>query len=243
MGVSEHGRLEAALGAVERAFAAGSQQELNAVMAAAFADFGVAHFNATRLRDSEGALAGGRHFGHAHGDWSAHYIGGQLYRRDHLIPLAIAGPSPLWWSQTKTAPTLTPKEQALYGEAGAFGMRDGFITPVHNADGSISMITLTASEKLELSLVDQTALRLLSLYYYSFGMALTRNAAMAKLTERQRECLKWVRAGKTSWEISTILRISERTVIFHISAACRRLGVQTRAQAVVEAVVQGLIAP
>ena len=114
---------------------------------------------------------------------------------------------------------------------------------MHNADRSISLVVLTANQRLELSLIDQTALRLLSLYYYSFGMALTRSAAAAKLTERQRECLKWVRAGKTSWEISAILRISERTVIFHIGAACRRLGVQTRAQAVVEAVVQGLIAP
>jgi DNA-binding CsgD family transcriptional regulator len=51
-----------------------------------------------------------------------------------------------------------------------------------------------------------------------------------------------VRAGKSSWEIGEIVGISERTVNFHIEEACRRLNVQTRWQAVIEAVVRGMIA-
>jgi DNA-binding CsgD family transcriptional regulator len=62
------------------------------------------------------------------------------------------------------------------------------------------------------------------------------------LTARQRECLQWVLAGKSSWEIGEIVGIAERTVNFHIEEACKRLNVQTRQQAVIEAVIQGLIA-
>jgi len=61
------------------------------------------------------------------------------------------------------------------------------------------------------------------------------------LTERQRECLLWVREGKSSTDIAVILGLSPRTVDEHIAAACERLNVRTRAQAVVEAAAQGLL--
>ena len=36
-----------------------------------------------------------------------------------------------------------------------------------------------------------------------------------KLSPRELECLKWAAAGKTAWETSIILDISEGTVKFH----------------------------
>lgn len=63
------------------------------------------------------------------------------------------------------------------------------------------------------------------------------------LTERQRECLAWVREGKSSTDIGVILGLSRHTVNDHIAAACERLGVRTRTQAVAEAIVRGLIPP
>lgn len=63
------------------------------------------------------------------------------------------------------------------------------------------------------------------------------------LTARERECLTWVAAGKTSWEISQILRVAERTVIFHINNAGRKLDTANRTQAVARAVSWGLIQP
>ena len=63
------------------------------------------------------------------------------------------------------------------------------------------------------------------------------------LTARQRECLAWVRQGKSSADIGTILGISGRVVDEHIAHACARLGVRTRLQAVIVASVQGYINP
>jgi DNA-binding CsgD family transcriptional regulator len=62
-----------------------------------------------------------------------------------------------------------------------------------------------------------------------------------KLSRRQRECLQWVRAGKSDWEIGEILKISEYTVREHIEAARKKLGVRTRTQAVIEAISHKLI--
>ncbi len=61
------------------------------------------------------------------------------------------------------------------------------------------------------------------------------------LTPRQRDCLGWVRQGKSSAEIGTIMGISVLTVDEHIAKACRKLGVRTRVQAAVEATVAGMI--
>jgi DNA-binding CsgD family transcriptional regulator len=50
-------------------------------------------------------------------------------------------------------------------------------------------------------------------------------------------------AGKTAWEVRTILGISERTVRFHLNAAREKLQSTTTTQAVAKAVSQQLIVP
>jgi DNA-binding CsgD family transcriptional regulator len=241
----EQGRLRDAFAAIERAFAARTTSELDAIMGEAFAGYGVTHFSMDQMRDGAGALVGVHHFGRRPHDWGAHYVQRQHYRHDRIVRHAILSPSPVHWLDANAARDIEPEEAALFGEAREFGLRDGFVTPVHQIDGNVSAVTLTAPERLELSLEDQAGLRLLSLYYCSFGMLLkhaVEEAPKVALTARQRECLQWVRAGKSSWEIGEILGISERTVNFHIEAAMQRLNAQTRQQAVIEAIVQGLIA-
>jgi DNA-binding CsgD family transcriptional regulator len=56
------------------------------------------------------------------------------------------------------------------------------------------------------------------------------------LSEREREVLNWLNHGKTSWDISVILNISERTVNYHVGNIIRKLGVSSRVHAVSEAV-------
>lgn len=62
-----------------------------------------------------------------------------------------------------------------------------------------------------------------------------------KLTDRELEALTWSARGKSSADIAVILRISERTVNFHIDNAMRKLGVATRVQAAVKCAILGLI--
>ncbi|MBF0308331.1 MAG: autoinducer binding domain-containing protein [Magnetococcales bacterium] len=61
------------------------------------------------------------------------------------------------------------------------------------------------------------------------------------LTPRERECLRWASEGKTAWEISEILNISERTVVAHLTNASEKLGANNRIQAVARAVAYKLI--
>ncbi|MEN4921571.1 helix-turn-helix transcriptional regulator [Achromobacter spanius] len=64
-----------------------------------------------------------------------------------------------------------------------------------------------------------------------------------RLSERQAACLHWSAAGKTSWETSRILGVSESTVNFHLRNACTRLGVRGRRAAVIAALRLGLLDP
>jgi DNA-binding CsgD family transcriptional regulator len=61
------------------------------------------------------------------------------------------------------------------------------------------------------------------------------------ISARELDCLKWMAAGKTAWEASKILGISERTVRFHLNAAREKMNCLTTTQAVAKAVSQQLI--
>lgn len=62
-----------------------------------------------------------------------------------------------------------------------------------------------------------------------------------RLTARELECLQWSAIGKSSWEISTILNISESAVNFHMANIRSKFDVTSRRQAVVQAIRFGLI--
>jgi LuxR family quorum sensing-dependent transcriptional regulator len=57
-----------------------------------------------------------------------------------------------------------------------------------------------------------------------------------RLTSRERQCLMWTSAGKTSAEIAAILNLSEHTVNQHIAASAQKLGAMNRTQAVAKAI-------
>jgi LuxR family transcriptional regulator, quorum-sensing system regulator CviR len=63
----------------------------------------------------------------------------------------------------------------------------------------------------------------------------------ALLTGREREILNWLKLGKSSWDTSVILGISQSTVNFHITNILRKLGACNRPQAIAIAIHKGII--
>lgn len=86
-------------------------------------------------------------------------------------------------------------------------------------------------------------LRVLGRYFHSHILRLNGHDTFDSLliSARELDCLKWTAAGKTAWEASRILGISERTVIFHLNAARKKLNCTTTTQAVAKAVATQLI--
>jgi DNA-binding NarL/FixJ family response regulator len=65
--------------------------------------------------------------------------------------------------------------------------------------------------------------------------------ASFSLTEREAEALAWVARGKSSADIAVLMKVSERTVNFHVENVMRKLGVATRVQAAIRCALLGLI--
>lgn len=61
------------------------------------------------------------------------------------------------------------------------------------------------------------------------------------MTKRELECIKWAAEGKTSWEISQLLSISQRTVDFHLANCITKTESINRQQAIVKCVLNGQI--
>jgi len=61
------------------------------------------------------------------------------------------------------------------------------------------------------------------------------------LSERERECLRWVSEGKTTDEVAMILGVSSNTVNSYVTHAIQKLSASNRAMAMATAIRNGLI--
>jgi LuxR family quorum-sensing system transcriptional regulator CciR len=134
-------------------------------------------------------------------------------------------------------------QKRIREEAGEAGLTDGLFTPVRGADGSYAAVVLAGPHpELDDDFI-RTSAGVLSAYYASESQRLSSTVpgSSGRLSPRQRECLAWVRQGKSSSVIAEILGLSVQTVDEHLAEACRKFGVRTRVQAAVEASLAGLI--
>lgn len=69
----------------------------------------------------------------------------------------------------------------------------------------------------------------------------SRSALAVSLTPREREILVWVKDGKSTGDIASILKISQDTVKFHMKNVFQKLGATSRPQAIVIAIENKLI--
>jgi len=66
----------------------------------------------------------------------------------------------------------------------------------------------------------------------SMPMAVGEKSPLKLFTPREIEVLRWLITGKSNWEMSRIVSISERTIKYHLKQIYHKLGVSTRTQAI-----------
>ncbi len=130
------------------------------------------------------------------------------------------------------------------------GLSGAALFPVHGPGGSYAIYGLyTPRQEPEVytALCDHLAeLNLAILCFHNACHARFANADAvhpACLAPRERECLLWVAAGLKSKQIAYRLDLSTHTVNEAIASAMRKLGANSRAEAVAKAIVAKLIEP
>jgi len=124
------------------------------------------------------------------------------------------------------------------------GLQEVVIRPFGAPNDLRSFVLFGGSPCLSGSAEERAALYVLTSYYANIGRRFReRKASQANvaLTPRQRECLRWVKSGKSSTDIAGIIGVSSDVIDEHIAKACERMGVRTRMQAVVKASERGLL--
>lgn len=154
---------------------------------------------------------------------------------------------PIPWGLSEQRAILDKREIPLFSLADDYGIFRGVMVPIHGPQGFSALGTASTEDEAsfrkrlpEFGMITQ----LVGVYLHDAVHRVCVSPSLPstpKLTPRERECLSWVAAGKTAWEISQILAISEATIIFHTENAKRKMEAKTLPQAVARAIALGLI--
>ncbi|PLX38200.1 MAG: LuxR family transcriptional regulator [Hyphomicrobiales bacterium] len=178
-------------------------------------------------------------------EWFSHYMAKDYVQEDPVIQKLRATARPFSWGSVFEDPQpLSKTAKRIMNEACEFKMYDGLCVPIFSARGFQAGMSF-GGERTDLTEREAGALHLISISAYNRIRDLVgtvdKTAPVPKLTARERECLKWTSAGKTSWEISQILSISQHTVDWYLTSAARKLGAANRTHAVAEGFRKGLL--
>jgi LuxR family quorum sensing-dependent transcriptional regulator len=149
---------------------------------------------------------------------------------------------PFRWIDVPYDPEREPRAAELRALVADFGLSQGFFVPIPSPAGTYAKVWM-AGPKPELSARTKPALHLMALYAFDRIRRLVGPPprALPQLSPREREVLGWVAEGKSTWQISEVLGISERTVNEHVTHACKKLGAANRTHAVAVALRERII--
>ncbi|MBX3221873.1 MAG: LuxR family transcriptional regulator [Labilithrix sp.] len=179
--------------------------------------------------------------------WLERYWDESYYAVDPVIDYCSHHVLPVHWD--RLVPRMSAAGRRMMGEAGEFGLRSGVSMPVHGPHGELGILSFARTNDGALSRVAlaraTTMVQLLGAYIHEAVRRVEGvvEAEPVKLSSRERECLRWAADGKTSWEISQIYRISERTVNFHFDNTVEKLKASNRQHAIAKAISMRILSP
>jgi LuxR family quorum sensing-dependent transcriptional regulator len=178
-------------------------------------------------------------------EWDEFYHRNDFFEDDFMVVEARRRIMPFLWSEVAAQTKLTDRQRELHDAARAFGWREALAVPVHGPNSLQGLVTMATFDELALDASTKALLQAMSIAVHercrtsaSFGMS---DAAPVALSRRELECLQWVAAGKTDWEIAKLLGIKPVTAHYHVERVKKKFGVSSRVEAVAAAVLSGLV--
>ncbi len=166
------------------------------------------------------------------------YDAGRLLDHSPMVEWAMAHATPWVYDVAKLdGPNVTTRSARGAKLFTAFHMTRGTYQPVHNpAFGSMALGMQGRRPGLSEDMLRE--------FSWIAQFVCARMAEIDRivpppqiqLTDRERECLNWTAAGKTSSDIGTIIGLSTHTVDHHLNSAAQKLNASNRAHAVATAI-------
>ncbi|MCA1457298.1 LuxR family transcriptional regulator [Bradyrhizobium sp. BRP22] len=179
-------------------------------------------------------------------DWCHHYFERNYHVIDPVVRRTPTRPGPFLWDELAKHYQLQSSEQRVLDEAREAGLKHGMSVPLFGALGRISVVSFASPFDDADPQYRMSHLKALAWHFHvAFGEIEPPSDSSCNgkvvLSEREKDCLRWVAEGKSSWEIGKILQISENTVNFHLKNVMRKLGTTSRTKAIVKAIRDNLI--
>jgi DNA-binding CsgD family transcriptional regulator len=176
--------------------------------------------------------------------WADRYVRNDYVKVDPVMHHCLRSVTPLAWHPSAFG---SEQERTFFNEAGEHGVGLGMSCSVRGRGGEMSILSFASNSFSRAALQhvhDNLAVgQLLTCYVHEATDRLFGRAAAqeVQLSAREQECLKWAAGGKSNWQIGRIMNITEHGVGFHFRNIFRKLGVSTRQQAIVRAMLLGLL--
>lgn len=180
-------------------------------------------------------------------EWLSEYTANNYFHQDVLTVETFRTCTPKHWTyEAPGAAELVPKEIiSLNMDTGAReAYSHGSFPAAPGQNGSMFCFAgPTMNNDMRTAAILEAVVPHLHLVFNNlFSKAQSRSGSRSvALSSREKEVLNWLKQGKSSWDISVILNISERTVNYHIYNIMEKLGAINRPQAVSIALHLGLI--
>lgn len=163
-----------------------------------------------------------------------------VHRASHVTSVGFA------WADLERLIAMTPGDRTILALAREQGVGEGFTVPANvpgEARGSCSFASAAGRPLPETML---PLAQLAGAFAFEGARRMWRDKALGpqphpNITDRQRDCLLWIARGKSDWETSQILGLSEATVIRHMKQARERYGVDKRTSLLIRTLFDGTI--
>lgn len=168
-----------------------------------------------------------------------------IYRSQNFVavdPITnITQPGLFYWEDVYKA---FPPDKEFLSQAISFGLSNGF-SHISNSNNVFGLMSI-ADKKLSKSLKNLAIINNIAPHLHLVAARLVHKQTFQKktrITPREREVLLWTMEGKTNWEISVILGISQESVKDYMANILRKLDAGNRAHAVAIALQNNLLLP
>lgn len=175
--------------------------------------------------------------------WTEHYSTRNYFAADPVSHWSLSRFKPFRWREAQRSTAQTHLTRQIAGEAWEHGLVDGMAFPLRAASSN-AVVSLSSEMTLDLDPHAGASLFLAVSYFNAAISDLNKSLMVVpRLTDRELEILRWAAAGKTAWETSCILSISERTVKLHRTSIRQKLDAATTTQAIASALRMQIFNP